>query len=187
MNLDFLNTREVALANGDRLSLRDAVVKHMRLEAAIGLEEQEWEVVYHLREVCLGRPIDPAPERFLIREGWLREDGTVDPALRSIALSSVRGEGRLLHLDCPYTDDLSRAIATFYAAREELLAKLDPADAHIVFEKSDLEQRIDAVRENNAEDKTPELYTPPNPDTFVRKLKARMEKEKPPDSPPPPK
>jgi hypothetical protein len=187
MDLDFLKMREVVLANGDRVSLQDAALRHMRLRAQLALEEEEWDVVYHLREICLGREIDPEPERFLIREGWLCEDGTADPALRSVVLSCVRGEGRLLHLDSPYTEPLDRALAEFFISREQLLAQLDPADAQILFEKPQHEKGFDALREASREGpQTPADIPPPDAKSFVEELNKRLNRPDSPDSPPPP-
>jgi hypothetical protein len=186
MNLDYLKKREVVLANGDIVSLGDAVLHHMHLHAQLGLEEQEWDVVYHLREVCLGRQIDPEPERFLVREGWLRKDRTVDPMLKSVVLSSVRGEGRLLHLDSPYTDSLDRALAQFFMAREQLLAQLDPADKKVVFDKPELEKGFDALHSLFGTEPGTPKPTKAETESFVRRLNERLDRPDAPDSPPPP-
>ena len=69
MEDDFLKSREATLANGDHVSLFDAARHQSRLQAQLGSDEDEWEAVYYLREVCLDRPIEKAPERFLIQKG----------------------------------------------------------------------------------------------------------------------
>ena len=86
----------------------------------------EWDGVYHLREVCLGRPIEPEQERALVAGGLLAPDGRPDPVLGAVVRAAVRGEGRVLHLDSPFTDPVDRAVADFLAARDYLAVELAP-------------------------------------------------------------
>jgi hypothetical protein len=159
MNIELLRSREAILANGDRVNLLDAAVHHGQLSAQIALEDSEWDVVYHLRQVCLGHEIDREPKALLIQEGWLNKDGTPKPALRSVVLSSVRGEQRALHIDLPYTDPLDRALAEFFNNREFLLSELESADVSTLFEKPALELTLSALSEefNRASKENPAL------------------------------
>jgi hypothetical protein len=185
MDLNALNNRVAILANGDRLPLGIAVLHQMQLVGQMALQDLEWDVVYHLREVCLGRSIDREPERFLIREGFLLEDGTVEPGLRSVVLSSVRGEERQLHLDSPFTDHVDRALAEFFGSREILLAHLPRGESQQLFEKPQFDRALDLLRQPPP-DNAPKL-TDADTATFVRKLNERMNRSDPPGPPTPPK
>lgn len=179
---DGMEGREVLLANGDRVALGVAVRQCGRLTAALQSNEAEWDIVYHLREVCLGQVIEPEAERFLIHEGYLGRDGAVDPALRSVVLAAVRGEGRVLRVESPYVDPLDRARAEFLGAREQLLAQLDPAERAAVFDKPPLERHLDALRETFGGTPQP---TPGEQRSFLKKLKDRLDQDHPPSPPPP--
>ena len=89
--------------------------------------DSEWDLAFYLREVCLGRPIDPEQTRALIAEKLLNPDGSPDPGMEAVVLSAVRGEGRALHLATPFTDPLERAMAEFIMAREYIRGHLEAA------------------------------------------------------------
>lgn len=127
-------TRPVVLANGTRVPLQVAASNLKLLAEHLAVLDSEWDVVYHLREVCLGRPLEPEQTRALVRERVLAPDGTVDPAMRAVVLSAVRGEGRVLHLESPFTDATDRALAEFLMSRDHILCYLDEADAKAVFD-----------------------------------------------------
>ncbi|MBY0456217.1 MAG: hypothetical protein K2V38_02650 [Gemmataceae bacterium] len=179
---DLLRDRTAVLANGDRVPLLEAALSQMRLAAQLPLEESEWDVVYHLREVCLGRPIDREPERTLIREGWLGEDGGVDPVLRSVVLAGIRGEGRQLRLDSPYTDPVDRALADFFLSREFLASQLDHADLPALFDKPPLDRAFDHLRNLAQEGNGP---SDEEARSFVDRLRERLREGDPPGSLPP--
>lgn len=179
---DGMEGRQVLLANGDRVALGVAVQQCGRLAAALQLDEDEWDVVYHLREVCLDRGIEPEVKQFLINEGYLGPDGSVDPALRSIVLAAVRGEGRVLRVESPYVDPLDRARAEFLGAREQLLAQLDPDERAAVFDKPPLERHLDTLRETFGGTPSP---TAAEQRSFLKKLKERTGQDHPPSPPPP--
>lgn len=127
-------TRPVVLANGDRLLLRVAAANYARLASHLAEPDSEWDMVFYLREVCLGRPIDPEQTRALVHERLLAPDGTVEPAMRAVVLSAVRGEGRVLHLASPFTDATDRALAEFLTARNYVHSYLSDAEAQAVFD-----------------------------------------------------
>jgi len=91
--------------------------------------DQEWDMVYFLRQVCMGREIEPEPKRALIRERLLQSDGTPAPDMKAVVLSSVRGEDRAIHISSPFTDPVDRAMADFIISREYIRANLPKAVA----------------------------------------------------------
>jgi len=117
--------RLVVLANGASVSLGAVVANLGLLRSYLESPDSEWDVVYHLREVCLGRTIDAETARTLIHEGLLQPDGNVETDLRAVVLSAVRGEGRLLHVTSPFTDPLDRAMVEYLNADDYLESHLE--------------------------------------------------------------
>ena len=130
-------TRIAILANGDRVPLERAAFFLSLLDAYLHGHEAEWDPVVLLRELSLGRDILPEQARSLEGEGLLEPDGTLDPVLRSVVLSAVRGEGVALRLDPPFTDPLDRTLAELLAAQEYIRSHLPPAEADVVLQGPD--------------------------------------------------
>jgi hypothetical protein len=127
-------TQPVVLANGGRVPLEVASANFALLNAYLAEPDSEWDVVYYLREVCLGRPIDPEQTRALVHEKLLAPDGSVDPAMRAVVLSAVRGEGRVLHLASPFTDPTDRALSEFLTARDHIQSYLSDSEVKTVLD-----------------------------------------------------
>lgn len=121
-------TRPVVLANGDRVPLIAAATSYGHLSDYLTDPDSDWDVVYYLREMCLGRDIEPEQSRALIHARLVEADGVPGAAMRAVVLSAVRGEGRHLHLDSPFTDPLDRSIAEFITARHYLHSFLDGSE-----------------------------------------------------------
>lgn len=128
-----MTDRVTTLSNGETVPLLTAARWFALLGSHQELPDLEWDAVYHLREVCLGRPLEPEQTRTLVHEGLLTPDGRVDPVLRAVVLAGVRGEGRVLHLDSPFTNPLDRAVADFVRAHDYLAAHLPPVEAEELF------------------------------------------------------
>lgn len=121
------------LANGASVPLATAAPYFALLRSHLDNPDAEWDVVFHLRETCLGRKLEPEQIRTLAAEGLLGRDGRPDPVLRAVVLSAVRGEGRALHLVSPFTDPVDRAIVEYLAAKDYLSTALEPAEARELF------------------------------------------------------
>jgi len=105
--------RMVVLANGDQVPIGDASVCYGLLCSHLECPDTEWDAVFYLRMLCLGDAIEREQLTILRQEGLVEADGSVGETMKSIVLSSVRGEGRLLHLDSPFVDPEDRKIAIF--------------------------------------------------------------------------
>lgn len=90
------------------------------------------DLIYFLREVCLGRIIQPEQAQVLIQEQLLTDDGRVDPSMQAVVLSAVRGEGKKLHIISPFTDPLDRAIAEFVNARNYIRSYTDEPETKAI-------------------------------------------------------
>lgn len=186
-NLDLLRTRDTVLANGGRVPLADAVDHYDRLRAAVGADDNEWDVLYHLRELALGRPVEDIVRRSFARDGLLDPDGELDATFRDVILSSVRGQDRVLHLDSPFTDSLDRSLAEYVTARQDVeaaaaLRQLDPEQARTLLFPDRLDHAPDARPPAPAQDVPPHLE---DPKSFAERVLKRSNPA-PPDSPPPP-
>lgn len=102
-------------------------------------------MVYLLRRACLGQAIDADHARALTGERLLRPDGTVEPVLREIVLSSVRGQGRLLHLDSPFTETLDRVMAEYIQSREYVRCSLPLREAEAFLASDPVERSVRRV------------------------------------------
>lgn len=152
-NYEILRNRETLLANGGRLQLFDAFTHYSCLQNLRVVDDLEWDAVYLLREVALGRPIENGPRDALIQKKLLDSDGEIDPEFRDIILSSVQGEDRLLHLISPFTNSLDRALVESAISRQLILAalghgpdELDPESSRRFLIPSKFEQAEDLVR-----------------------------------------
>lgn len=170
MSDDFTPSRLVTLANGSTVPLGRAAAQLGILRSYLDLQDTEWDAVYYLREVCLGRSIEPEQAQTLARARLLHPDGTVDPVLRAVVLSAVRGQGRVLHLDSPFTDPLDQALANYAHACNTIESYLDPEQARSFFANSPL-QLGDAIRD----------AAPPIPPGFTDEILRRMRQSNPPD------
>ena len=143
--------RTAVLANGAEVPLERAAAVLGRLNSYLHHPDTEWEVVYHLRELCLGREIAPEQARTLAQEGWLAADGLLDPDVRAVVLAAVHGEGRVLHLSSPFTDADDRAIAEFVIARDHIRCMLPEDQAGRLLAADPLPGAVrQALREQHA-------------------------------------
>ena len=77
------------------------------------------------------RQIPEPLANWLIDRGLVRENRTIDPVLRQVILTAVRGEGYGLFVVTPFTDPVDRAVADLLMSRaklEELLPREELAD-----------------------------------------------------------
>jgi hypothetical protein len=156
--------RTIVLANSARLPLGAVAIAYGLLSSHLADPDSDWDVVYHLRQVCLGHPIEPEQTRALIREKVLMPDGSLDPVLEAVVLSSVRGEGRNLHLDSPFTDSLDRAMAEFINAREYIRSRMEVPEAEGFIADDPTKQIRDSLRSKKWTDdrKPPSDEFPPH-------------------------
>jgi hypothetical protein len=138
--------RLVVLANGARVPFEQACLRVGTVTAYLEDPSLEWDMVHLLRQVCLGNTIDPEQTRALVREKLLQPDGTVEPILEAIVLSAVRGEGRLLRLESPFTDPLDRATAEFFLAREYVRNHMEAPDATAFLTHDPLQKSFEEYR-----------------------------------------
>ena len=139
--------RTVLLASGATVPLREAVVHYTALVTFAGCNDGEWDVLHLLRQACLGQPLDPGQRLALAREGLLDGAGKIEPVLREVVLASVRGQGRVLYIDCPFVTHLDRAVAEFEGARDVIRTHLDdPQVAREYLQQDRLSDHIDAWR-----------------------------------------
>jgi hypothetical protein len=131
------------LANGERVPLAAAASKLARVTEYLAVPDSEWDVVFYLREVCLGREIEPEQERALVRERLLEPDGRLDPVMRAVVLSAVRGVGRTLHIDSPFTDQVDRDIAEYLLARDGIRSALGTDEARAVLAYDPVQRLFD--------------------------------------------
>ena len=84
---------------GEILPLHTVVAFLTEFQTQLTNTDSEWDLLYYLREVCLGRSIEREQRNALAEAGLLNRDGSLDPAMRGVALAAIRGEGRTLHLE----------------------------------------------------------------------------------------
>lgn len=173
-----VHSRFTTLANGDAVPLWNARHWFEKLESYQKVQDAEWDVVYHLRELCLGRTLEEEQIRSLAHEGFLSAEGAVDPVLRSVVLSSVRGEGRLLRLDPPYTDEVDRRIADYLSAQNILPSHLSNEEMEEL-RGADMDRLLKEVREDVLDN----LQSPPVDDHVLREFRRRLRKNNPDGSP----
>lgn len=162
-------TRSIVLANGSRVPLARAATNLALLTDYLSDPDSDWDIVYYLREVCLGRRIEPEQTKALIKEQLLLPDGSVDPAMEAVVLSAVRGEGRVLHIGSPFTDSLDRAMAEFVNARNFVRSQLDEPDAEAFLRDDPARHALDLLKppkkwtERQSERTDPPSDPPGNP------------------------
>lgn len=196
-NLDLLRTREAVLANGGRVPLADAVDRLDRLQTAVGTDDQEWDVLYYLRELALDRPVDDTVRRSFARDGLLGPDGGLDANFRDVILSGVRGQDRALYLESPFTDSLDRVLAEYALARRDVVAaanlgQLDTELARSFLAPDRFERAMDVLKDPTdvppSPPETPDI--PPHledPKSFAERILKRSNPPSPDSPPPPPK
>lgn len=202
-NIDLLHHRTAVLSNGSAVTLAEAVKWFDRLQSAKDADDLEWEPLYHLRQLALGKTIAPEAVQTFIRAGLLGSDGTLDNRFREIILSSIRGEDRDLHLESPFTEKLDRSLAEFVHAREVILAatdlgQLDPDMVKSFLSPSRFDKALEEfskLHEESSQTGERPLGTnlpvpTPDPKTFaervMRKAQSVGEPNKSPSPPPPP-
>lgn len=140
-------TRLVQLCNGDRLPLSLAAARlGLLVSYQEGEHDGEWNPLYLLRELCLGRPLAPEQLRDLRAEQLVTPAGEPIDGLRAVVLSAVRGEGRALRLDSPFTDPLDRAMADYLIARHFIRAHLDEPEATAFLADDPVQTALDHAR-----------------------------------------
>jgi len=135
------------------------------LESYLADPDSEWDVAYFLRELCLGREIEPEQMRALNVEGSLLFDDTGElfPEMRAVVLSSLRGEGRQLHVASPFTDPLDRAIAQYMIARDYIRTRLDDHEAKSTLEYDPVDQELRRFRRHRKWAEREDEREPPGP------------------------
>ncbi|MGL6075466.1 MAG: hypothetical protein ACRC8S_15025 [Fimbriiglobus sp.] len=147
MNKDIPSQKFISLANGDRVRLWDAATQLGILETYLhDSDDEEWNLVPLLRQVCLGHKIDPDQTRALIRQELLLPNGTVEPVLKSVVLSAVRGEGQLLHLESPFTNPLDKAMAEYINSREFIRNSLSETEAKEFFAYDPVQEAYEKLK-----------------------------------------
>ena len=137
----------------------------------------EWDVVYFLRELCLGRSVDKEPLQTLRQEGLIASDDGVDPVMKAVGLSAVRGEGRHLHVGSPFTDPKHRAVALFLHSKALIELLLPEADvAAVMSEDRHLRDDVRAVLDERDKSR-------PKIDTEALLRKIGLRRPTPPDGP----
>lgn len=170
----------ITLTNGAQVPVGSLTSYLNLLQSHLGTPDQEWDVVYFLRELCLGRSIEPEQQRAVAGVGLLESDGTVHPLLRDVVLASIKGRGRVLTLELPYTDVTDEAMCEFIRHREYLRHMLPDPQAEELFRTSPGEQSEDRLAESRGQTPAPTHLRDPN--TFLKRILDR----KPPDADPPP-
>ena len=136
-------TRPALLANGTDVPLDDAARAYALLRGLVGTPDGEWDLLFPLRQLCLGRPVEDGPAEGLARIGVLNADGSVPPTTAAVVLSAVRGDGRALHVSSPFVDTEDRLLAEYLIARDELpqplLDRVAATDPRLAFQAA-LEQ-----------------------------------------------
>lgn len=169
------------LACGGVVPIVRAAAFLSQLRSFLEHQDTEWDVVYYLRELCLGRSIEPEQKRCLVREGLLSATGDLDPDLRSVVLSAVRGEGRVLTVSSPFTDAADRAVAEFLNARHYITCFLDEAEAKQLLAGDPIDEIVRKVLRDEAG--RPTLG---NPDALAREMLRRKRRaDDSPQDPPP--
>lgn len=139
--------RPATLANGATVPLAEAARWLALLESYADDPGLEWEMLHLLRAACLGRRLEPEQLRALVSERLLESGGAVDPTLNAVVLSAVRGEGRVLHLESPFTEPLDRAMADYIRSREYVRAHLDPAAAEAFLAQDPVQDSFERYRD----------------------------------------
>lgn len=120
MTTDLPHDRPIVLCNGATVPLWEAAHTTAVLRRYLEAAAPEPELVFYLREACLGREVRPDRRAELCRECLIEPDGSIDGVMRAVVLSAIRGEGRAIRFDSPYTDREDRLIADYLVAASEL-------------------------------------------------------------------
>jgi hypothetical protein len=159
-----LRERMATLANGAAVPISKVVAVLGKLDRCLSQPDSEWEVVFYLRELCFGREVEPEHVRALIAEGLLDEDGRLESGVRDVVLSAVRGEGRSLHLDSPFTDPDARSVANFLNGRDYISSFLPEDEAKVYLDAANLEDQIRQVLRSQEEAARPAQTDPRSSD-----------------------
>ena len=148
--------KESLLCNGARVPLLKAVTCFDRLECLFhdGPPEGDGsQVVDWLRDGCLGKPLTAEQKDRLKRELFINEQGEIDPVVKQIVLSSVRGRDCFLYIDSPFVEGFDHEFAKLLSAQDFMRMHFDSKDAAEKFLQ-------DAISKPNAEvEKMLELIT----------------------------
>jgi len=155
--------RPITLANGANVPLFQAASNLGLLQEYLTDPDSDWNLLYYLREVSLGRSIEPEQQRALIKALLLEPDGSLDPSMEAVVLSAVRGEGQLLHIDSPFTNSLDRAMAEFVNARAYVRSYLDEAEAKAFFYDDLAQQGLNMLRRSKKWTGRPRDESGPSP------------------------
>jgi hypothetical protein len=142
--------RVIQLSSGVRWPLRTVAGCVGQLEAYLDTDDpKERDLVYFLRQVCLGQKISDEQREALRTYGLLQtSDGQLEPQMKDVVLAAVRGEGRALHVVSPFTDSWDRALSDFLNARIRIRSEIDDRGEYEAFLKDDpLQQYADKLLE----------------------------------------
>jgi hypothetical protein len=112
--------RVATLANGEQVPLEEAAHYYGLIRGLLQEPYGEWDVVYYLRQACLGEDLEEEHLRVLRSHQMLTSLDDVEPVLRAVVLASVRGEGRTLYLDSPFVTPHDRLVAGLLDAVNDL-------------------------------------------------------------------
>ena len=128
---DPLFRKTIVLSNGAKAPLAETVLHLASLQALADTQGRDRQVLYALRESCLGRPIAPSERKLLEEEKLVDAAGAVNPSLKDVVLASVRGEGKALFLASPYTDAWDRIMGNFLLGRAAIRDQFSERDADL--------------------------------------------------------
>ena len=124
--------KSVVLSNGARHPIGLVAAHVGLLESYADGDARDRDVLDALRRTCLGLPISGEARHALQSEKLLDGRGEPPPALKDVVLSSVRGDGKALHVLPPFTDPWDRTIANLFLARAAVRSQLSPENAELL-------------------------------------------------------
>lgn len=142
------------------------------LQDHLDLPDAEWDVLYFLRELCLGRSIEHDQLQTLKSVNLITTDGEIDSTLKSIVLAAVRGSGRVLHIDSPFVERIDQRIAEFVSARDYLQVELSHEEFRQLI---DGESMLDRVRQTLEDMPLPHGLE--DSEGFARRIRERTNKK----------
>jgi hypothetical protein len=145
--------RDIVLANGASVPLIRAAANFGILRESLAPDHEGWSSAALLRKVCFDQPIEEEQRQTLQTQGLLNQEGEVDPVMREVVLASLRGTGKQLYLDSPFTEDWDRTLADLLNAREEIRTHLNPHQASELLMDEPVEDLINLLRHQNRVEK----------------------------------
>jgi hypothetical protein len=125
-----LDNHSALLASGARVSLVSASVVLLLLDRMLNGTMATRNLVIRLREACLTENVIPeAILSKLTEEGFATSNGEINPLVKEIVRTAVRGEGSDLHLVTPFVSPWDRALSDFVISREKIRGGLPPEQA----------------------------------------------------------